>query len=182
MACCWWAFSHSNRQVFKGRLKLRKTAFIILLIFISGILFADVYEELENSNKIIEELVAELEARDNQITDLQKTIDDNTKLLERNKKTIENQNKIIQKDIELLKKNSEALKEKDKTIEKLNNKIHNYRFSLGGGITYPVGGNLFLSYKPFESLPLGIYMTNYLMRYDDELIYAPGIGVQIYIK
>lgn len=161
---------------------MRKIAFLILLIFVSGILFADVYEELEKSNKIIEELIAELQARDNQITDLQKTIDDNTKLLERNKKTIENQNKVIRKDIELLKKNSDTLKEKDRTIEKLNNKIHNYRFSVGGGITYPVGGNLFLSYKPFENLPLGIYMTNYLMRYNDELLYAPGIGVQIYIK
>ena len=161
---------------------MRKVAFLILLIFVSGILFADVYQELENSNKIIEELIAELQARDNQITDLQKTIDDNTKLLERNKKTIENQNKIIQNDIKLLQKNTEALKEKDKTIEKLNSKIHNYRFSLGGGLTYPVGGQVFLSYKPFESLPLGIYMTNYLMRYDNKLLYAPGIGIQYFIK
>lgn len=161
---------------------MRKIAFLILLIFVSSILFADVYEELENSNKIIEELVKEIEAKDKEITDLKTVIANNTKQLEADKKIIQNQHIIIENNTKQLEADKELIREKDKELEKMNSKIHNYRFSLGGGITYPVGGNIFLSYKPFEKLPLGIYMTNYLMRYDNQLLYAPGIGIQYFIK
>lgn len=161
---------------------MRKIAFLILLVFVSSILFADVYEELENSNKLIEKLVAQLEAKEAQIADLQKIIENNTAQLERDKQTIQTQNNIIENNTKQLEENKNLIREKDKELEKMNSKIHNYRFSVGGGITYPVGGQIFLSYKPFESLPLGIYMTNYLMRYDDQLLYAPGIGIQYFIK
>ena len=161
---------------------MRKIAFLILLIFVSSILFADVYEELENSNKLIEKLVAQLEAKEAQIADLQKIIENNTAQLERDKQTIQTQNNIIKNNTKQLEENKNLIREKDKELEKMANRVHNYRFSIGGGITYPVGGQVFLSYKPFEKLPLGIYMTNYLMRYDDKLLYAPGIGVQYFIK
>lgn len=161
---------------------MKKIAFILLLVFISSIIYADVYQELENSNKIIEELVKEIEAKEKEIADLQTVIANNTKQLEADKKTIQDQHIIIENNTKQLEADKELIREKDKELEKMNSKIHNYRFSLGGGITYPVGGNIFLSYKPFESLPLGIYMTNYLMRYDDKLLYAPGIGVQYFIK
>ena len=161
---------------------MRKIAFLILLIFVSSILFADVYEELENSNKIIEELVKEIEAKDKEITDLHTVIENNTKQLEADKKIIQNQHIIIENNTKQLEADKELLREKDKELEKMASRVNNYRFSVGGGITYPVGGQIFLSYKPFEKLPLGIYMTNYLMRYNDQLLYAPGIGIQYFIK
>lgn len=154
---------------------MKKFILTILILMVVSSLFAyDVYDALEESNKLIAEMKAQLESNNATIAELQNTIKEDNKLIAEMKKTIDDNTIQLEKDKKLI-------KDKDATIKKLDSKIHNYRFSLGLGMNY-YGGNAYLSYKPFESIPLAIYSANFLLHKDDDWIFSPGIGIQYFIK
>jgi uncharacterized phage infection (PIP) family protein YhgE len=164
----------------------------MILLLISNFSFGDTTEELANrleeSNKVITELIQTVTEKNDKIKKLEKSISEKSSEIE----NLGNQSQEKSKKIENL---TDRLEESNDIITELTNRIRKDQeeitmlrdlldntsryvedqtnFLVGGNLTYPLGGQIFFGVD-INGLPIGVYST-FLLQ--ENYYISGGIGV-----
>ena len=148
----------------------------MVLIFVSFNIFSQNIElltrQLEASTKMVERLSDENKVLSNKSKELKNLLKQAIDALEENNNLIIDMKKGIEKDQEEIKRIRTVL---SKSLEGL----QNFKYiEVGAGITYPLGGELYFSVN-IPILPIGIYTTFGINKFENQAIYGGSVGVKL---